>query len=399
MRSFKEVFKYTLNKYVCSSTYIITTCVISFIIIIAMIGMKFAGDDSNLKRIGILDKTGIFSQSILTLDEYLQNSKVEILDEDTEENYKEKVLNEEDYSIVILESNHDSLSMKVLDNNSVDRSDLQIIQFAFEKQYKIYLGEMINLNSEQIQAISKDITCEIEQVDTTFEDTYIITYIMLIFIVIAIIMYGSNVAGEITYAKTNRVMELLITSVSASALFLGITLSIGLAGILQLAIILVASFVGYQIIQPSIITIDSINIDFSIITLDKVIVYILFFILGYFIYAVMNAGIGSLVSKNEDIVIAIMPTQILATLQLFTGLYAIISNGKLITFLSYFPLTSAGTMMTRYITGKVSISEVTLSIVILFVSLVIVAYIAIKLFKVGILYYGNLKEVKFIKER
>lgn len=397
MRSIKPVFVYTFKKYFLSKTYLITTIAIVCIIVFGMLVIGISASETATYSIGIVDNTGHYKGFVEDCNQYLTNTVVHSKDKDSLMAYKSEVLEKDDYAIIVLENLNNELTMKIYSNYSVDSADLQSIQFYFNQIYRMHLGETIGLSEDALSTISKEISSEVMQVDTTFQDNYIITYCMLLFIVMAIVLYGSNAAGEITYAKTNRVMELMITSVSDYAIFLGITLSIGLAGILQFLIILLSSFISYVLINPASLLIDSMNIDFSIINLDKGIMYIMFFVFGYLLYAVIGAGIGSLVNKNEDIIVAVMPVQLLAALQLFTGLFAMINDGYLIKFFSYFPLTTAGTMTARYISGRADFSNAFVALIILIVFLILITFIAIKMFKLGILYYGNFRNIQWGK--
>lgn len=253
------------------------------------------------------------------------------------------------------------------------------------------LLEQLGIDDNQKEKLMAEASVDVIQVDTSFEDSYLIGYTFLILLVLSIMIYGSRVAGEITYTKTNRVMEVLLTSAKPRDIFIGTTMAVGFAGVLQLGIIVLIGVLGYLAIRPEMVMIDGLKIDFSIITYDKIIIYIAFFVFSYLLYAVINAGIGSLVSKNEDIMVAVLPITLVSCVQIFTGLMMIASPGSIVAkFFSYFPFTSAGTMVMDYFMGNASLINVLVSILILIISVVALTYVAIRVFINGVMYYGNL---------
>ncbi|MCR4943509.1 MAG: ABC transporter permease [Clostridium sp.] len=390
MKNFINIFIYNFGKQIKSTAFKVVTLILC-ILIIGVFGVtKIVNKDPEIKKILAVDNTGCFS-NIEDWNSGLEKSRIELSDElYSDEDCKEKVLSQEDMAIIKLNLSEDNISLTIYDNNVIDSRDLQVIKQNTNNFYKYIYAKSIEINDEELRNLLKDIDFEVVQVDTSFEEFYLVSYSLLLLLVMAIMMYGSQVAGEITYAKTNRVMELLLTSASPISIFMGITLAIGLVGLCQLAFILMVAVGAYKIINPEILMLDGLKIDFSVITMDKLLIYIVFFIISYLIYAVLNAGIGSLISKNEDIMVAVLPITIISCLQLFTGLMAISKPDALISkVFSYIPFTSAGTMVMRYFLGNASSIEVMSSIIVLILSLVVIAYFSIRVFVNGVVYYGN----------
>lgn len=391
MNSFISIFKYNFAKQLKSTAYKAVTLIMVVLIVGVFLVSKFINQEPKKIDVLVIDKTGYFNE-IEECNKYLQNSKIKVISDSlSTDKCKEKVVKEEDLAMILFDkNNNDEISMHVIDNNILSLSDLQIIELNANTIQEYYYGKELGLTDEQLENICRGVTCEVTQVDKSFDEVYLVAYCLLILIVLAIMMYGSQVAGEITYAKTNRVMELLLTSASPYSIFMGITLSIGLAGLLQIGIILGVGVAAFYLIRPEVLVLDGLQIDFSILTWDKVLVYMLFFLFSYLLYAVLNAGIGSLISKNEDIMVAVLPTTLLSGIQMFTGLYAIASPKAILTkVFSYFPFTSAGTMVMTYFTDSANIGEVVVSLLILVASLVLVSYYSIRLFVNGVIYYGN----------
>lgn len=398
MNSFLSIFKYNFGKQIRSMAYKIVTGIMVVLIIGSFLVSKFINQEPKKIHILAVDETEYFSE-IEEWNSVLENSKIELSDVAmSAEECKEKVLNEEGLAVVhFTKENNGMVKLNIYDNNILSGIDLQIIERNANTVFEYYYGKEIGIMDTQLEKICRGVACEVTQVDTSFEEVYLVAYCLLIFLVLAIMMYGSQVAGEITYAKTNRVMELLLTSASPYSIFMGITLSIGLAGLLQMGIILGVGVIAFNIIKPEVLILDGLQIDFSVLSTDKVFVYLLFFVLSYLLYAVLNAGIGSLISKNEDIMVAILPTTLLSCVQMFTGLFAIASPKAVVAkIFSYIPFTSAGTMVMTYLTGNASVIEVIISLLILLVSLILLTFYSIRLFVNGVIYYGNFSFKKIL---
>lgn len=390
MNAFVRIFQYNFMKQIKSTAYKVVTGLMVVLIVGTFLITKFINHDPTPVDVLVVDNTGYF-QDAQEWNALLKNSKIKLTDQKLSlDECKDKVLNTDNLVGLYFDENEGTVMLNVIDNNRISSADLQVIELKANAVYEYICGKSLGITDEQLNEVFKGIQCEVTQIDTTFEDIYLVAYCLLILLVMAIMMYGSQVAGEVTYAKTNRVMELLLTSASPVAIFMGITLAIGLAGLLQLGIVLGVGIAAFNIIQPEVLIVDGLQIDFSVLTFDKTVIFILFFIFSYLLYAVLNAGIGSLVSKNEDIMVAILPTTILSMLQMFTGLFAIASPKAVGTvILSYVPFTSAGTMVMTYFTGNASLIEVVISLLILVVSLLVVSFYSIRVFVNGVIYYGN----------
>ncbi|HAY3977466.1 TPA: ABC transporter permease [Escherichia coli] len=399
MNLFFSIFNYNFIKQIKSTAFKAVTIILC-LLILGIFGLtKVINQDEKPVNILVVDNTGYF-KNVEEWNSDLSSSHIALSDKSySVDECKREVLNNDNLVIITFdERSNDNIQLTVYDNNDIDYHDLHAIQSYADNIYKYEYGKSIGMTDEHLSHMSQSFSCDVIQVDTSFEDTYLLSYCLLLLLVLAIMMYGSQVAGEITYAKTNRVMELLLTSASPYSIFIGTTLAIGLAGLLQLAIILSVGVFSYKIINPQILFIDGLQIDFSMLSFDKLMVYVAFFILSYLIYAVLNGGIGSLVSKNEDIMVAVLPVTLISCVQMFTGLIAISSpNSVLCNVFSYIPFTSAGTMVMRYFMEDVSLSSVIISMLILVASIIVVSYFSINLFINGVVYYGNFKLKTLLK--
>ena len=188
-------------------------------------------------------------------------------------------------------------------------------------------------------------------------------------------------------------METLVTSTSPRTIILGKTLGIGLVGLMQMvlivgtAIISAKSFLDENLIN-SVLDVSNITVSLGIIT-------IIYFILGYFAYALLYALTGSTVSKPEDVQSANGPVAILAVVGFYLSYFTMMNpTSNLNMIASILPISSPFCMPFRIMMGLATTKDIIISIAILLVTILIIAKVAIKIYSVAILNYGTKMSIK-----
>lgn len=214
-------------------------------------------------------------------------------------------------------------------------------------------------------------------------------YAMIIITFLIINLYGTNTAVNIAREKDSRTMELLITSVKPSSLIIGKVAAMGLAALVQIGLIVAMGIIGYQLSKQNYPEMLLMMIHSSI-TVDAMLIYLIYFLLGYTLYLFIYASMGSVVSKVEDVNSAVAPLTFIFMLGYFLSFMTMtMPNDTLAKVGSLIPFTSLLVMPTRYPLISVPPLELILSIGLLVVSAVFFAYISIKIYRMGSLNYGN----------
>ena len=128
------------------------------------------------------------------------------------------------------------------------------------------------------------------------------------------------------------------------------------------------------------------------IPVDLFVYMLVFFVLGFLIYAFMYGAIGSTASKLEDINTSVMPITFLFIIAFFIVMFSMTSGSvdtTLMKVCSYIPFTSPMAMFTRLCMSTVAWYEIALSIAILIGSTIGIGVLAAKIYRVGVLMYGN----------
>ena len=238
--------------------------------------------------------------------------------------------------------------------------------------------------------ISKEISGSVEALGKNQADNFIYTYIMIFALYTVILLYGQMVSTNVATEKSSRAMELLVTSATPSNMMFGKVLASCTAGFLQLVLIFGSAITFYNI-NKSNLTNPLIASIFDI-PLSLFLYMIVFFILGFLIYAFMFGAIGSTASKLEDINTSTMPLMFLFIIAFMVVMFSMTGgsvDNTLMIICSYVPFTSPMAMFTRIAMSTVEWYEILISISILVCSTGAIGILAAKIYKVGVLLYGT----------
>ena len=246
-------------------------------------------------------------------------------------------------------------------------------------------GEVMNIQ----------ISGEVENLGKDQAQNFFYTYIMIFALYMVILLYGQMVATNVATEKSSRAMEVLITSAKPTSMMFGKVIASCLAGFIQLVAVFGSALVFYNLNKTywdGNMIIDSMfNIP------PELLVYmLLFFVLGFLIYAFMFGAVGSTASKLEDINTSVMPITFLFVIA-FVVVMTSMSSGNvdntLMTVCSYIPFTSPMAMFTRICMSTVPMYEILISIAILIGSTVGIGVLAAKIYRVGVLMYGTTPKI------
>lgn len=260
----------------------------------------------------------------------------------------------------------------------------------------------------------------------------IVGFIFGIIIYLYIFMYGVQVMRGVIEEKTTRIVEVIVSSVRPFQLMMGKIIGIMFVGLTQIAVWIVLSFLiitpiinainddktdftkampanGIQQVIPmqessamSILnneaTKDTINTIMSIPWGNMLVSFFFYFILGYLLYGAMFAAVGSAVDTESDSQQFMLPVTVPLIIAIALSSTVMMDpDGKIATWLSYIPFTSPITMMMRIpysdpgagSTGGVHVVDIIMSIAILFLTFMLMTWLAGKIYRTGILMYGK----------
>ena len=396
MKDIKTVMKFTITDMVKRKSFIISTLIILLMIVVGfnIPNIINSFSDSEKEKIIIVDKDNIYENNLSLLNSMELDYEI-IIDNLSEEDIKEKISNEEIDKGIIINKNNNDIEINYIVNNIL--IDEYIPEDLLNTLNSIYTNIQINklgLN-EYRDNLFPNFIVNMEQVEEEVNGNVLAMMLMSIVLFYAIYFCAYQVSSSITTEKTSKIIETLVTSTSPTNIVLGKTLGIGLVGLMQLILIILVSLITakYSIDKELL----SMIVDLSSITLSLGIITILYFILGYFVYALLYALTGSTVSKPEDIQSANTPVAIISVICFYLSYFTMVNpNSSLNLFASLFPFSSPFCMPFRVMMGIATLNELIISIILLIVTIFIIAKITINIYSKAILNYGtklSLKEI------
>ena len=376
-------------------------------------------NNDSSKTISVVDNTGYIYQKLDSSDDIIYD----LIIDSTLDEAKKISRNNSDYGLLyitdfntpeeIAESiifiSEDSPSLSI-----IDRIESQLETILTNENFKRIGIDVNEINSSTIYINLFQESFEGEE--TTRVDgvvKLIFGFFLGFLLYFFIFAYGSMIMMSVMEEKTNRIIEIIISSVKPFHLMTGKIIGVSLAALTQVLIwgtmffvfsYIFSSFFGISTSYNtgdlilttegdaglSSFALEMISAFMSLPLTNIFIAFIMYFLGGYFLYASIFAAIGAAIDNQADAQQFMMPITILVIVALYVGILTVPEdpNGIVAQIFSYFPFTSPIVMLMRIPNG-VPIYEQIISLTILFSTVVFMIWIAAKVYRIGILMYGK----------
>jgi ABC-2 type transport system permease protein len=413
MKKILAVAKWEYLEKVKTKTFIISLIITPIIIILFSVlpSILFSEEAPKVEVIGVIDTSGVYFKDLVDqLDKYkladgqnnyvlinqsLKNKNFEELKAAANENIQKNLT---EGCLVLYHSGSDSVyaeyRTKTLGNfKNVGRFEEAIRSIRLKKKLEeegvdtkfiYYFQDRVVVEQMKIEEGGK-------VSDLDFITTFFVSIIFILLLMMMVVYTGQMLVRSMIEEKSSRLIEMLVSSSTPDELLTGKIIGLSLLGLTQMMIwILIGiSLVAGALIPPA--------------AFNNFLPMLLYFILGFLFYASLFVGIGSTVNTEQE---AQQITTYLSLILMFPVVIAMpaIQNPDFILtkIFSYIPLTTPTIMLLRLNVENVSQLEIILTLTILVLSIIIVTKISAKIFRIGILSYGNkptIKEIfRWIKE-
>lgn len=399
---------------------ILTPVFFAALIILPSLIMTLSGGEKGHKIL-VVDRSGICEPFFKSSEEYKYSFDVNADVEKIKRDFKSLDI----YALVEI-SPLDSVQNATLSTFSVKQLNMDTkkeIETSVEKALEKF--KLKKYNIDNFDSIMKDVQADVSAKTFTVDELgkekagmvevfMVISYLASFMIYIFIFMFGSMVMRGVIEEKTNRVVEVLVSSVKPFELMLGKILGIGSVALLQFLIwvgLTIGITFGFQAVMggqispgdmPAGIQAGTTPVSLENTPMNDILAalagvnflsigaaFIVFFLLGYLLYASMFSAVGSAVDNETDTQQLTLPV----TLPLILGLFIMIHtfqypDSSLSFWGSMIPFTSPMVMMARVPFG-VPLWEMLLSIALLLITFLVMTYISAKIYRIGILSYGK----------
>lgn len=422
MRNLKLILKREYLAKVKNKTFVVMTFLSPLIMVgmIALVAYLTTLSLEGKRTVALHDQGNIFAENFKSSEntEFIDYSTLSI------EAAKDSVIANEYDGLLFIPNKQGEKLEEVADQivffskNSPDNSFLQQLETTIATQVTNEQLVKSGVDLEKLAAAQSEVTIKIEDFSGK-RNSKMSTYIKMFFgaaagylLFMFIIIYGNMVMRSVIEEKTNRIVEIIVSSVKPIQLMLGKIIGTSLAGITQFLIWVILGSI-LMIVFTTVFGLDmsqmqnpaqqqamqnvsdgelqQLLLDISRLPLLQLAAFFLvYFIGGYFLYSSIYAAIGAAVDNETDTQQFMLPVLLPLMLAIYVGFFAVVENphGTIATVFSMIPLTSPVVMLMRIPFG-VPWWEIVISVMILILSIMGTVWLAAKIYRVGILMYGK----------
>ena len=399
------VLKHEFIQTIKRKAFIITTISIP---LIAMLGMFIyqvvqdidtAPDEPEEKRIGYVDASGLFADFTERPNDYT------FIQYPDETDAKDDLLAEEIDEYFVITANYLASGQvtRYITESELEPSGAIWWQMKDFLQSNLLSGEVSDELFERVKEPLNLTSLQLDNAGAVSETrnpmiVMFVPYIFGLLFMLSIFFTSGYLLQSVAEEKENRIIEVLLSSVSARQLLLGKILGLGSAGLVQILVWLATLSIFSEVASVNIAALSDLNIPTSMLVFG-----VIYFILGYLLFGMIYAGMGSLGATAREsqqwsgifVMPAVLPLMLLAII----GEHP---NGIVARVFTFIPITAPTTVMMRLPNTTIPAWELLLSLIILGGSIAVGVWIVAKIFRVYLLMYGKrpaFKEiVRYVRE-
>lgn len=279
----------------------------------------------------------------------------------------------------------DSVYVEFRSKSLGNTRDIRRFEIAFNETRILYSLEQYGISEDIKTEIAKDVSFSAVQINEAGEETksdflivFFSSFVFIMLLMMMILYSGGMLIRSLVEEKSNRLIEILISSTTADELLAGKILGLSLLGLTQL---ILWAVIGTALAGSAVIPFE---------TFTNILPMLFYFLLGFVFYTAIFVGIGSVVTTEQEAQQITSYISLILILPIVFSITAIQNPDTLIIkILSYFPLTTPSIMMLRLNISHISYLEFAITSLILLASTYITISISAKIFRIGILSYGK----------
>lgn len=402
MRDLWVVASFTIKEMLKKKTFLISNLILIIIMIVGfnipnIIKALSDGKDDNSSKMLIVDSENVFEGTLAQLEQMKLEYAIETTNDNISfEDIKKKIENKEIEDAIIIKKSDGKINLEYIVQNLNMKAEPTNCINALTAIYSNLQLSKLGLTQSELASLNPNFNLEMKQTEEQEVKGNVLA-IMLLSIVLfyAIYFCAYQVSTSITTEKTSKIIETLVTSTTPKTIVLGKTVGVGIVGLIQIVVLVSVALICANVCLPA-GTLDGI-IDLSTVTPFLGIMTIIYFLLGYLVYALLYALTGSTVSKPEDVQSANGPVAILAVIGFYLAYFTMMNpTSDLNTFASIFPFSSPFCVPFRIMMGVATPTQIAISLAVLVITMLIIAKISIKIYSSAILNYGSKIGIKDI---
>ena len=397
-----------------TKAFVISLIITPIIIILFSLLPTLLSDKEEIrtKVIGVVDPSGIYLKPLTSelaeykIDKYQPNYILlnllqpgKKINESKSEADEQVLKNRIEGYLLFSNGGTDSMKAEYRSENIGNFKDLRIfeekinnIRLKHELAAKGFDPAIVKLVKENIQIQQIKIEESGKEGKQDFLVIFFSAFIFILLLMMMIIYSGQMLVRSLVEEKSNRLIEILISSCKPEELLGGKILGLSCLGLTQL---LIWSMIGIALMGGAVIPPE---------VFENILPMLLYFIIGFFFYTTVFVGIGSVVTTEQEAQQMTTYLSLILILPVVVAVPAIQNpDSILVKVLSYIPFTIPSIMLLRFKIAPVPLTDILITILIMILSIFITIKIAAKIFRIGILSYGTKPGIKeligWIKEK
>jgi ABC-2 type transport system permease protein len=355
------------------------------------------------KKIAIVDLSGkIFQPLVNKLDDKIKGGERRFIFERIEPGLRgideiKKQLSQQveknriDTYIIIEKNILEKGKAEYLSKNVANIDEIMRFERAISQIIVNYRLNQRGLDHEEIKKLTKSINLKTikivkgQEKESGFVQDYMVTMVFVVILYMTILLYGITIARGVIEEKSNRVIEILISSLSPFQLMFGKILGIGAVGLTQ--------YIIWGAFALSLSSIAASAVGTNVLTLfapETIFFFIIFFILGFLLFGTMYAAIGALCNTEQEMQNFQPIVVIFLVVPMLMAVFIVQNpNSTVATVLSFIPFFTPILMFMRINLITPSALQIGTSIVLTIITILLMIKLSAKIFRVGILMYGK----------
>jgi ABC-2 type transport system permease protein len=405
MNKFWIILWHTYVTKLKAKSFIITT-IITSVLVFAVTNLnhiiEFFNKDEK-KTVAVIDETGMLYKPLQMQLKKSGEKDIQLQPfNGSESEAKKNVQREKWDAFLTLAYDNKQLPKATYYANTIADSDIpNKLQQALQQLKTTLVTAKIGLKPEQVTqlyepvpfhkvALEKNAKTE-EELNQARGLVYILLFAMYMFV----LMYGGMIASEVATEKSSRVMEILISSAPPVQQMFGKIVGVALLSLTQFVVLFAIGFSSLESSGKELLQF----LGFEQIPISTFVYAIIFFLLGYFLYATLFAVLGSMVSRVEEVQPMITPVTLLVVAAFFIAMFGLNKpESSFITATSFIPFFAPMIMFLRVGMLNVASWEIALSLALLIATIGLFAFFGAKIYRGGVLMYGKSTSLKDIKK-
>ncbi|MDT2596011.1 ABC transporter permease [Enterococcus dongliensis] len=398
MNKLSIIIKDVYKKNVKSAAFVIMILAPFLVMGIFYLSQHFFGDANEINKIGIVSDQPAVAKQLAETKNKDYTFKAVASDKTAQKQLADKKID----AYLKLQSSEDKISGKLYSRASLGTSTEMALQQILSSMQTTLRASHLNLTTAQVQNVMEP--AEFKATKVSFENgkmtsaegdsgtQFVFSFLTTIVMFVFIMSYSSIIAQEIASEKGTRIMEVLLSSMKAKTHYYGKLLGVLLVALTQLLIYGAALVVGYRQFKDLPMVSDLLaTVSLKTLFGSNVLIIAGFMLVGIFLYAVLSALCGSLVSKPEDTAKAIQPVMYLSMIGYMLGLILGTSDptNMIIKVTSYIPFLSSYSMPIRLASGTTTIASAFISLGILVLFTGVLTIFSAQLYKSNVLVYSE----------